>query len=110
MSENISEFQAVAGETQGHVRLIGELDLATVLEFQAAMEAAPPDGTLTLDLAELTYIDSSGLHAIVECANQLNGRAPVHVVNARDHVLRVLEIVRLDQHENIAVERMSDGR
>lgn len=103
-------FEAVPGESPGCVRLVGELDLANVLALRAAMEAAPPDSLLTLDFGDLTYIDSSGLHAIVQCAKALNGRAPLRLVNASEHILRVLEIVGLDHHPNIAIERADDGK
>lgn len=103
-------FQAMAGETAGHLRLVGELDLGSVPAFRAAVQELPAHAPITLDLAELTHIDSSGLHAIIKCANTLNGRAPVRIVNASAHVSRVLEIVRFNDHANIAVESAGDAR
>ena len=48
-------------------RLIGELDISTALGLKAALDGLP-QGSVTLDLAELTFIDSSGLHAIMRFA------------------------------------------
>ena len=50
---------------QHGVRLIGELDMATVTRLKEALETVSRNGPVTLDMAELTFIDSSGLHAIM---------------------------------------------
>ena len=50
----------------------GELDLAATGRFQAAVERALQHGTrlLELDLCEATFIDSSGIHAILSAARR----------------------------------------
>ena len=50
------------------VDVAGELDLATAPQVRAAVAAALADGcgTLVLDLGEATFIDSSGLHLVVD--------------------------------------------
>ena len=45
--------------------LAGELDMASARVLREAFETLPGTGPATLDLAELTFIDSSGLHEIV---------------------------------------------
>ncbi|HTB70670.1 MAG TPA: STAS domain-containing protein [Solirubrobacteraceae bacterium] len=54
------------GET-GRLRLSGELDIATVPRVEAAVDAILADGAsrLTLDLAGLRFIDSSGLRMCI---------------------------------------------
>ena len=59
------------------LHLIGELDMATVAQLKTAFETVSGNGPVTLDLAELTFIDSTGLHAIMEFARSQNGSGPV---------------------------------
>jgi stage II sporulation protein AA (anti-sigma F factor antagonist) len=100
-------FEAVRDGGGKRLRLVGELDLASVARLRAAIAEMPSNGALTLDLSDLTYIDSTGLHAIVECANSLNGTGPVRIANPASSVRRVFEIVNLDHHPNLMIE--SDG-
>ena len=44
----------------------GELDMATEGELRAALERQAANGPVTLDLAGLTFIDTSGLRLILE--------------------------------------------
>jgi anti-sigma B factor antagonist len=50
-----------------HIRPIGELDLATVPVVQARLDELPAAGFahLVLDLREVSFLDSSGLHLIL---------------------------------------------
>ena len=46
------------------VRVVGDLDMATALELRSALR--PDSGRpIVVDLAETTFIDSSGLNALV---------------------------------------------
>ena len=63
----------------GHwtLSLAGELDLSNVATLEAEIRLAETAAkTLTVDLRGLTFIDSSGLHAIQEAhhPSRLNGR------------------------------------
>src|SRR6187200_2664287 len=62
---------------QHGLRLIGELDMATVNHLETALEAVSHNGPVTLDLAQLTFIDSTGLHAIMAFARSQNGSGPL---------------------------------
>jgi anti-sigma B factor antagonist len=85
------------------LRLIGELDLATAPALKAAFDELPARGSVTLDLTELTFIDSSGLHAIMQFAPSLNGDGPLTLANPSAHVSRLLEIVHMDSHPGIRI-------
>ncbi|MGH9166404.1 MAG: STAS domain-containing protein [Acidimicrobiia bacterium] len=85
---------ALRGDT-AVVAPIGELDLATVERFrQAASAAARQAPTVVLDLRRLSFIDSSGLHAIVDLDAQA-GR--LIVVRGPQAVQRVFQITTLDK-------------
>lgn len=48
------------------VRPRGELDIATVETLRTALESIERPGPLMLDLRNLSFIDSTGLHLLVE--------------------------------------------
>jgi anti-anti-sigma factor len=64
------EVLTVSVEARGHVRLVrlaGEVDLATVANFEACFETRLETETdLIIDLSELSFMDSSGVAALVK--------------------------------------------
>ena len=85
-------------------RLSGELDLFTV---DAARAALDPElhGTLVLDLAELEFIDDSGLGLVVRVFKRLKEQDGSLVIrNPRGPVLRVFEITGLAQFPGLTIE------
>ena len=89
------------------VRLTGELDLSTAPELERTLQQAEARApVVVLDLRELTFIDSSGLHAIANAnarAKRVGGRSiVVRVARQLDRLMTVaglcklLEIVDLD--------------
>jgi anti-anti-sigma factor len=77
------------------VTVSGELDLATAHELEAvfeALEPTPPERVL-VDLAAVTFLDSSGIRALVRANRRLNGLGVPLVVDAvSDAARQVLEI------------------
>ncbi|MFM7718103.1 MAG: STAS domain-containing protein [Actinomycetota bacterium] len=78
------------------LRVTGDLDLATAPRFDRAAASLALDGDVTLDAADLRFVDSSGLRSILALARRLQGRGRVTVVHAGPQVRRVLELVRAD--------------
>ena len=80
------------------VRLKGELDLATAPELQRELLGIleQPCSSLTLDLGELTFLDSSGLGALYR-ARQAAEAASVTLTleSVPRHVLRVLDVTAM---------------
>ena len=62
---------------EGHLALTGEFDLIAVDDFKAALASAHEIAgyRVVLDLSGLDFIDSSGLHAIVEAVIDAKSRA-----------------------------------
>ena len=85
------------------IRLIGELDRSTGPLLQQGLEEAA-NGRVILDLAELTFIDSTGLHVIAKFMGSGNG-SHVVLANMRPEVARVFEIVGLGGHPRLELER-----
>jgi anti-anti-sigma factor len=77
----------------------GDLDVFSAQRFRDA--ALHPDlsaALLVLDLTDVTFLDSSGVGALVAIQREARARdAEVNVVCAPGPVLRVLTIMRLDQ-------------
>jgi anti-anti-sigma factor len=73
--------------------LNGELDLATVPLVEVAIgDTVASDGSIFLDIADVTFADSSGIGAIVRSAQALSaGCLVLHGV--QDGVGRVIEVM-----------------
>jgi anti-sigma B factor antagonist len=100
-----------------HVRLLGELDLGSAGELEAALrnaEAQPSERTV-VDLSGLDFIDSTGLSTLVAADQRLRaaGRR-LSLVPGPPPVQRVFEITGLDRHFDVldaaAVEADGPGR
>ena len=85
------------------LHLIGELDMATVPLLETAFEAVSGDGPVTLDLAQLTFIDSSGLYAIMEFARSRNGSGPLILLSPTATAKRAIAIAGLDGQPGVEV-------
>jgi len=76
------------------IALAGELDCQTSPELAEALETAAAGGRpIVVDLTELLFIDSSGLHVLLSSANG----GVRSLVCPPGNVARVLEIVRADK-------------
>ena len=76
------------------VRLEGELDLASTPDFRAATRDAGATDVdrVVLDLRELEFCDSSGLHAIVDFGERLPERTRLDVIPGPASVSRLFEL------------------
>ena len=74
--------------------VMGELDIATSGAFVAAIQERLGERPLLLDLRELSFIDSSGVHAIdgiIAQADREDAALSIHP-DLHDHVRQVLEM------------------
>ena len=85
------------------VKLTGEVDLATARQLTAALANISTASEVHLELSELTFMDSSGLGAIVAFARSRNGGGPVVLLNPSAGIERLFEISCLEQHPKIEV-------
>jgi anti-sigma B factor antagonist len=74
-------------------RLEGELDMATADDLsQILREASTKGDPIVLDFAGVSFMDSSGLRALLEAAGLCSGKGVVVVLNPSTQVRRVLDI------------------
>ena len=86
------------GAQQARVRVEGEVDTASVAELTAALERVVASGAtdLRLDLADVAFMDSTGLTALLTARTLLQGRGRVTVESASSAVRRTFEVAGLD--------------
>ena len=102
----MSEFEISRMQDGVGLKLVGELDLATAPELnKALLDPSLPETQLRLDLSELTFVDSCGIHAILTLARSQDGRGPLVLLDPSAHVSRLIELLGLDQHAGIEVQR-----
>ena len=91
--------QAVEAVDPGAVVLFpGEIDLTTVEAFRTAIrEAEAAGGNVTIDLREATFIDSTGISALIGAAHHAAERAAtVRVLATQPLMRRVFAMMQLD--------------
>jgi anti-anti-sigma factor len=87
------------------VRLAGELDLATAPLLTEALLDFASEREVQLDLALLTFLDSSGLHVIAALARSQDGNRSLVLLNPSTAVMRTLAITGIDKHPAVEVRQ-----
>ena len=80
--------------------LVGEVDISNAHYFKRQIEAALNEKkqSITIDLSELTYIDSTGLGVIIGAYGTIKKDGlSVKVLNPRENVKKLLNISGLDK-------------
>ncbi len=90
----------ITGTDRGWL-LVGELDAHTAGQL-ADLLVEPPDRPIEIDVAAVTFMDSSGLRVLVDAAQRMReaGRELV-ISNAPPSVRRLVEISGLQAHLNL---------
>jgi anti-anti-sigma factor len=92
------EATTAAGDSRVTVVLRGDCDLTARDQLTAVLlEAVSQARSVFVDVAEVSFFDSTGVHALVtahHAARERNGQ--LHVVNAVGAVAAVLELTGLD--------------
>lgn len=85
-------------------RLIGELDVSNADTLAAVLDREVEEqGDITLDLSELTFIDSSGIRVLLQAMDRLNGRGKIVLVSPTRSVHHILSLMGLDDRDSIRV-------
>jgi anti-anti-sigma factor len=74
------------------VRVMGEVDLATVSEMEKALAASSSSQQVVVDLTECTFLDSSALHVLLASAASAEDPNGFAIVAPEGGVRRLLEI------------------
>ena len=108
MTDLPQEFGVSIVQVDGHsnVRVTGEIDLATATELRQRLNSVIAAGTgdLDLDLADVTFLDSSGLVVLLAARQGLHDKH--HRLTVRNPSTRVLRVFELSG----VLDVMMDGR
>jgi anti-anti-sigma factor len=87
-----------AGPRREPVRLRGEFDIATAADLRHALTDDTDAPVVVADFADVTFVDSSALRALLEVRQQLaaDGRT-LELINLSDQVAALLRITDTDQ-------------
>ena len=85
-------------------RLIGELDASNVSSLSEALQPEiDVGGDLTLDLAGLAFMDSTGIQVLVRTAQGLEGRGDLILVSPGHLVRTILELIPVQKLDNVRI-------
>jgi anti-sigma B factor antagonist len=100
-------YSETPGEDAFTIALAGELDILTAPRFSARVDdlLRRQTGTLRIDLRGLQFIDSAGLHVLLNSQRRLTrqGRR-LQVICADGPVLRSLQLARLTETLNVCLD------
>ena len=77
---------------------------------EALLDFAPLKGELHLNVSELTFLDSSGLHVILALARSRGDDAPVVLLNPHTTIMRTFEIAGIDHHPGVEIRHPGANR
>lgn len=82
------------------VHVAGEVDVETGTALAGSVRDLVAAGhrAVVIDLGEVTFIDSSGISALLACATALGGPGRLALARPRAQVVRVLGLTGLDGH------------
>ena len=93
-------------DESGAIRVVGELDAYSAPVLEAELSRGVRDGELRLDMAGITFIDSTGLRVVVSADNRLReAGGGLVVVDPSPSVLRLLQLTSLDDRFRIESAR-----
>ena len=95
----------VESQARGRVSVIGELDMSTVNDLLEGVRPhiRAPSGDLTLDLSQLSFMDSAGLLAFLDMSKELEGRGRLVLRSPSAPVARLLQLARAETIPNVSI-------
>jgi len=79
------------------IRLSGEIDLSNVQDLKYALdEGIEEGGPVLIDVSELSFIDSAGVHVWVQAAEALKDRGCLVIHGEQRSLSRLLDLLGVD--------------
>jgi anti-sigma B factor antagonist len=92
-------------------RLVGELDMAAADVLSQHVEEVLPDGRdVRLDLSELTFIDSSGIHALVTLGKRMSNGGRIVIERPRGQAAKVFAVIGADRLSTLEIRTEDPSR
>lgn len=91
-------FSTDSGDTRVVQVIDNRIDAAVAIQFKDAMRAETDGGPerVVLDLSQVSFIDSSGLGAVVAAKKLLNGNHILELAGLTPVVAKVFKLTRMD--------------
>jgi anti-anti-sigma factor len=87
------------------LRLVGDVDLATVDRLRSALAPMVREGgELVVDMRDMGFIDSSGMHVLIRALEGLGDRGRLVLVHPRRTVVRMVRVMGLQRFENLEIQ------
>ncbi|HEY3297451.1 MAG TPA: STAS domain-containing protein [Armatimonadota bacterium] len=101
MSTESARLQTSISDSSGVsvIRIAGEVDIYTAPDFKSTLDEAIIAGArdLVVDMAEVTYMDSSGFGTLLSATKRLKPEGgSISLAKCNDAIERMLRITRLD--------------
>jgi anti-sigma B factor antagonist len=82
----------------------GEIDMSVAVEVSFALQPlVEAGGPVTVDLSEVTFMDSTGIHAVLDAAEALGDRGCIIIHGAHDGIRKVFDLAMLDSVPNVHI-------
>ena len=91
--------------------LSGEIDLSNAQDLRGALEAGIEEGgPILIDVRELSFIDSAGVHVLVQAAKAFHDRGCLMIHGEQPSLSRLLDLLGVDDmvHNLHRVHRASE--
>jgi anti-anti-sigma factor len=103
------EFWVSVADAQGGgsiVTVFGELDTATAPQLRTALATAmEADGEIVIDLRGCTFVDSSGIAALVWAAWRLKDQErKLRIQGSRERVRKILDLAGIAGHSAVLLD------
>ena len=89
-----SNFEFVASDDGVAIRVLGEIDLASAPLLDAAFGGVDGQGTIEVDVSEMTFCDGSGLRVLERAHRRFGSR--LRVAGATPLLRRLADLVDMD--------------
>ena len=93
------EIETSNNESVSHIKLTGDLDIATVEKFRSSTENIPQStAEVCIELTGLKFLDSTGAGSLVQVMNQIIAQdIVVKVVGIPKKVYEVLDVLGIPE-------------
>lgn len=88
-------------DADGVLEVVGEIDASTAVQLSQAIDER--EGDVVIDVAGVSFIDSSGIRALISSQQAIEARSSVLTIrNPSPAVLRLFQLSSLDEFFNLA--------
>jgi anti-sigma B factor antagonist len=109
---SLADLQLTSREGAVIARLTGEIDMSNATRLRTAIAEATPNGALgvLLDLSDVEYVDSSGIHMLYRLGESLRnrGQALRVVIPPKSAASDALRLAGVHRHVDV-VEAVDEG-